>query len=765
MQCVTTSDEAQRFASMSAPVTCLVDSRTESSTQQMRQDTLSKSTYLPPHSVGLLEANRPSLTSEAAPSPHGSHSTDKCIIRTYELTASVGSAPRIGPRQQVASSQRWLELLRVAVATLIVAAATPIAAAWNLQPSLSNATATYVAALKEFHVYLLPEEILGSIILPEFNCSVVDEEIFVTRSGGNATHTMLQWNKHAPAESDSFVVALTCWKPDDETDVSNVSAFGDIQHDEISAKVTGGPKEKPPARRRRDAPSSPASDTVEGTTQESKEFGKNSSSSAYDSNPDEAAEATKLDASTPWPAPQVNPEIDQFTSPTASVQSNGTSPATPRTDTPTQHHSAASSNPTTDSEQGRSPTPTRRTNPITNSEQQTDPAPQNDHNSTLKAEDTTFLAMSTSASPNDTADLRTSNNFSLVITRLSLDFVQAQMLNSFKDVENITGDMYTLLDHGNISKCVILPKGVRAVNRRYILLAVAETLTGEVVRAGHMLSVCGRSDWTSASWLLPEPSRSRMLASRNFQLQILCVALTAVVVVFALLAVFLCTKWRLAVRGSRRENSAEIYVKTFHTQEHRYKPDDNDPYGFPTVPRNSTFYRGANDVNGRASGRGGGTNLSMGRSSFVNGGFYEESPEALPPPPPELRACLIDDAHFTDVPLHNLGSDSLGRAHRGVRASPPVLPVRTISSGYNTTSGQSSPASPSTSPLSPVSPEYHRPHEVLAMMPPIPKEDYSDSEEESASDSQRHPRQGSIPQEDQQARDQRRGRFTVRTAL
>lgn len=49
-----------------------------------------------------------------------------------------------------------------------------------------------------------------------------------------------------------------------------------------------------------------------------------------------------------------------------------------------------------------------------------------------------------------------------------------------------------------------------------------------------------------ASQALPDLSRLRMLNSKNFQLQILCVTLAAAVVVFALSAVFLCTKWRLA---------------------------------------------------------------------------------------------------------------------------------------------------------------------------------------------------------------------------
>lgn len=47
--------------------------------------------------------------------------------------------------------------------------------------------------------------------------------------------------------------------------------------------------------------------------------------------------------------------------------------------------------------------------------------------------------------------------------------------------------MERLLTHGNESRCIVLPKDVRSVNRRYVLLAVVEASSGEVIRAGDML--------------------------------------------------------------------------------------------------------------------------------------------------------------------------------------------------------------------------------------------------------------------------------------
>ncbi|XP_022693802.1 uncharacterized protein LOC111263184 [Varroa jacobsoni] len=664
-------------------------------------------------------------------------------------------------------------LLSIAFITIAAAALmTPCSVAWNLHSSLSNVSATYHAARHEFHVYLLPEEILDYIRLPKFNCDVAEEQAYITKSGGNATMTILQWNHHVPAEGDILTIALDCSKQDDVT-IPKFSAASN--HSDRGRAGTATTKRKQYLE-------------VFKNLNESTPL-EYASVLPLPSNAKARRRRSAISTASLWTTVSAQGKATKAsTTPlTTTTTTTATATATPVTVVNAQSNSASVASPDTSIEQSIVTTAEYLSTSTLNAVSQIDLAESKRQtgNQTDIMESTHFtrndmaviteVAFSNNVTINETIKLPPPNHFSLVITRLSFEFVQAQTLNSLEDVENITGDMERLLTHGNESRCIVLPKDVRSVNRRYVLLAVVEASSGEVIRAGDMLNTCGQEDWMEASQALPDLSRLRMLNSKNFQLQILCVTLAAAVVVFALSAVFLCTKWRLAVRRFRRDASDGFTIKTFHTQEHHYRPDDDDHYGFPTIPRDSTFYRQPNEVGGRPGGRCGVTEEhgSMGRSSFVNGGFHEESAEGLPPPPPELRACLIDDAHFTDVPLHNLAPDSLDRtagARRGVRTSPPVPPVRTISSGYNTTSGQSSPASPSMSPLSPVSPEYDRPHEVLNMMPPIPKEDYSDSDDDDSgavtvtgAEGRRSITQR--PYAGQQEKDQRDGRFTVRTVL
>ena len=57
---------------------------------------------------------------------------------------------------------------------------------------------------------------------------------------------------------------------------------------------------------------------------------------------------------------------------------------------------------------------------------------------------------------------------------------------------------------------------------------------------------CVNEDWRPGKDFLAEAAHVRFLDAKLFQLQVLSICLAAAVIVLALSAVFLCTKWRLA---------------------------------------------------------------------------------------------------------------------------------------------------------------------------------------------------------------------------
>ncbi|XP_003741640.1 mucin-5AC [Galendromus occidentalis] len=650
----------------------------------------------------------------------------------------------------------------LAALSVVLLSTTSTTTAWSTNSSPSDVTALYFEENRSFRVYLMPEEILYNILLPGFQCEILEKQAYikaVTKS--NRTRgTLLQWNDKEPPEKQEFFLRMNCSE-------NPVDDGEDVPPTTPSTPLT---RASPKSRRRVVRDSGGTAPTATPEDSDLKEERETTTTPTNTPEPNTGQREQQEPASTESPPSTAAISGLESTIPTAaSTVMSSTTTTTPATESKTTP--VAEPSPAEVTSLSSSPPSTTTTKSTTT----TTKAPLSTEATTVSMESSaTNSGIMTDSVANDslverkpaeeeepmsaTDDPRNpEKGFSLVITRVSLDFVHGQELASLDDALNITREIESAMANRKrltetLTKsfpsssedpkppCLLLPKEVRVVETQYVLFSLGlNSTSGELIRGGNMLRTCGYEDWRPGKEFLADAAHVRFLDAKLFQLQILSVSLAVAVIVFALLAVFLCTKWRLAVRGSRREAHHEFFIKTFNTKEHQYAANGDDFYGFPTIRRDSTFYRSPNSVNAPSNQTGG--------NSFVNGAFQDgEDHQNLPAPPPELRTCIINDANFTDVPLHNLGSDSL-RAHRGAHRhqSPPPPPLRTVSSGYR--SGQSTPAV-----------EYHNPHDVM-ILPPIPTEDYSDSDSESG--------HASLKTDDDSAGRavERKGRFTVRTAL